>query len=226
MVVPKMFAHDHAYIFQNADRRIIFAIPYEQDFTLIGTTDLEYHGKIGQAHIDASEIAYLCEQASRYSRRRSRCKTWSGVIPGCGRCLMKVTAPTLRRSRVTTAGSGPPRRTADVDLGWQDHHSANWLRRRLIRLRPCLGQARPSWTADAVLPGGDLRHWGVADALRPLENQRLKKEAARRFPVVPEAVRRRWLRSYGTRMAQLLAEHALGDELAPGLYDSVGGSFA
>jgi glycerol-3-phosphate dehydrogenase len=66
IVVPKMFDHDHAYIFQNPDRRIIFAIPYEGDFTLIGTTDVEHHGAIGEARIDASETAYLCEQASRY----------------------------------------------------------------------------------------------------------------------------------------------------------------
>ena len=66
IVVPKMFDHDHAYIFQNPDKRIIFAIPYETDFTLIGTTDVEHYGAVGEARIDASEIRYLCEQASRY----------------------------------------------------------------------------------------------------------------------------------------------------------------
>ena len=66
IVVPKMFDHDHAYIFQNPDKRIIFAIPYEQNFTLIGTTDVEHLGAVGEARIDASETAYLCEQASRY----------------------------------------------------------------------------------------------------------------------------------------------------------------
>ncbi|MBI3231080.1 MAG: glycerol-3-phosphate dehydrogenase, partial [Burkholderiales bacterium] len=66
IVVPRMFAHDHAYIFQNPDKRIIFAIPYQQDYTLIGTTDLEYHGDPGQVSIAEDEIAYLCEMASRY----------------------------------------------------------------------------------------------------------------------------------------------------------------
>ena len=66
IVVPKMFDHDHAYIFQNPDKRIIFAIPYEQDFTLIGTTDVEHLGAVGEARINASETTYLCEQASRY----------------------------------------------------------------------------------------------------------------------------------------------------------------
>ncbi|HPW13668.1 MAG TPA: glycerol-3-phosphate dehydrogenase, partial [Thermomonas sp.] len=66
IVVHKLFDHDHAYIFQNPDKRIIFAIPYERDFTLIGTTDVEHRGPIGEARIDAAETDYLCEQASRY----------------------------------------------------------------------------------------------------------------------------------------------------------------
>ena len=48
IVVPRLFAHDHAYIFQNPDKRIIFAIPYEGDFTLIGTTDVEHDGPSGR----------------------------------------------------------------------------------------------------------------------------------------------------------------------------------
>ena len=69
IVVPQLFDHDHAYIFQNPDKRIIFAIPYEGDFTLIGTTDVEHRGPVGEARIDAAETAYLCEQASRYFAR-------------------------------------------------------------------------------------------------------------------------------------------------------------
>jgi glycerol-3-phosphate dehydrogenase len=65
-VVRKLFDHDHAYIFQNPDKRIIFGIPFQDEFTLIGTTDVEYHGAVGQARIDRREVAYLCEQASRY----------------------------------------------------------------------------------------------------------------------------------------------------------------
>jgi glycerol-3-phosphate dehydrogenase len=69
IVVKKLFDHDHAYIFQNPDKRIIFAIPYEGDFTLIGTTDVEIDGAPDSARIDADEINYLCEQASRYFTR-------------------------------------------------------------------------------------------------------------------------------------------------------------
>ncbi|TMG97645.1 MAG: glycerol-3-phosphate dehydrogenase, partial [Betaproteobacteria bacterium] len=69
IIVPRCFEHDHAYIFQNPDKRIIFAIPYEEHFTLIGTTDVELQGDPGRAHINADETAYLCEQASRYFKK-------------------------------------------------------------------------------------------------------------------------------------------------------------
>jgi glycerol-3-phosphate dehydrogenase len=70
IVVQALFTHEHAYIFQNPDKRIIFAIPYEQDFTLIGTTDVEHQGvRSDQARIDDDEVRYLCEQASRYFER-------------------------------------------------------------------------------------------------------------------------------------------------------------
>ena len=85
IVVRRLFEHDHAYIFQNPDKRIIFAIPYEDDFTLIGTTDVEHHGPVGEARIDDAEIAYLCEQASRYFERALKPEdvvwSYSGVRP-------------------------------------------------------------------------------------------------------------------------------------------------
>ena len=70
IVVQKLFEHDHAYIFQNADGRIIFAIPYERDFTLIGTTDIEHHGAIGEARAEPDEIAYLASRRATTSRSR------------------------------------------------------------------------------------------------------------------------------------------------------------
>ena len=66
IVVRKLFDHDNAYIFQNADRRIIFAIPYEQDYTLIGTTDVDFTGDLSNIKITAEEIDYLCGAANEY----------------------------------------------------------------------------------------------------------------------------------------------------------------
>src|SRR5262249_31382636 len=85
IVVPKLFDHERCYIFQNTDGRIVFAIPYEQDFTLIGTTDQDYHGELGNIHASAAEIAYLCSVANGYFARQIAPKdvvwTYSGVRP-------------------------------------------------------------------------------------------------------------------------------------------------
>ena len=88
----KLYDHDRAYIFQNADGRIIFAIPYEDDFTLIGTTDRDYHGRSGQGDgISRGEIAYLCAAASEYFAEP--------VTPRRRRLDLFRRAPALRRRR-------------------------------------------------------------------------------------------------------------------------------
>src|SRR5690606_21937716 len=85
VVVPKLFDHDHAYIFQNADNRIIFAIPYERDFTLIGTTDQDYKGDPASVAATDAEIEYLCASASEYFAKpvnpSDAVWTYSGVRP-------------------------------------------------------------------------------------------------------------------------------------------------
>ena len=61
IVVPKLFDHDHCYIFQNPDGRIVFAIPYQDDFTLIGTTDVDFKGDPAKVEISGDEVDYLCK---------------------------------------------------------------------------------------------------------------------------------------------------------------------
>ena len=95
IVVPQLFEHDHAYIFQNPDKRIIFAIPYEGDFTLIGTTDVEHHGRDPARRASTPhETAYLCEQASRYFER-------AGHAGRRGLELLRRAAAARRRRRAT-----------------------------------------------------------------------------------------------------------------------------
>ena len=85
IVVRRLYDHPYAYIFQNPDRRIVFAIPYENEFTLIGTTDVDYHGDPGEPAIDDDERAYLVAMANRYFARdlsdRDVLWTYSGVRP-------------------------------------------------------------------------------------------------------------------------------------------------
>lgn len=99
IVTRRLFDHDHAYIFQNPDKRIIFAIPYERDFTLIGTTDVEYRDDPSRVAIDRDETRYLCESINRYFKRKispadvSSCTCRFCRFPGRGCCRR----PSLRR---------------------------------------------------------------------------------------------------------------------------------
>ncbi|OJF97404.1 glycerol-3-phosphate dehydrogenase [Pararhizobium antarcticum] len=85
IVVPKLYAHDRCFIFQNSDNRILFAIPYEEEYTLIGTTDRDFTGDLDNFDATAEEIAYLCRSASRYFRKpildTDVCWSYSGVRP-------------------------------------------------------------------------------------------------------------------------------------------------
>ena len=222
IVVPKMFDHDHAYIFQNPDKRIIFAIPYEDHFTLIGTTDVEHHGAVGEARIDAAETAYLCEQASRYFAKpvapQDVVWSYSGVRP------------------LLDDESGDPSAVTRDYLLELDTEQAPLLTvwggkittfRKLaeeaadLLMAPLGGAAkRGAWTHGAALPGGDLSAW-IGTAQRPdTDFTRFAQAAALRYPQLPAALCQRLARAYGARIEVLLASgpNGLGSEVAPGLF--------
>ncbi|MEO5844407.1 MAG: glycerol-3-phosphate dehydrogenase [Caldimonas sp.] len=219
IVVPKLFEHDHAYIFQNADKRIIFAIPYEGDFTLIGTTDVEHHGAVGAAKIDAGEIAYLCEQASRYFERAVKPEhvvwTYSGVRP-----LLEDEA------------GDPSAVTRDYQLDLDDAEApllTVWggkitTFRKLAEeaadlLAPALPTTRGAWTHGAALPGGDLSAF-IGKAQRPdTDFVRFKQVLAVRRPTLPAPILHRLARAYGSLIETLLAGSGLGAHVAAGLHE-------
>ena len=214
VVVPRLFAHRFAYIFQNEDRRIVFAIPYEHAFTLLGTTDVDYCADPAAVSADASELAYLCDLANRYFRQpitpAEVVWSYSGVRPlladeasdptsvtrDYALELEREPAPLLSvfGGKITTY-----RRLAEdsVDLLCQA------LGRRLMR-----------WTAGARLPGGDLPHGSFAAFLRSV---------GRRYPWLGERLRLRYAQSYGTRLERVLGTAAaprdLGAEILPQLYE-------
>lgn len=163
IVVPRLFEHDHAYIFQNPDKRIIFAIPYQDEFTLIGTTDIELNGDDpGAARIAEEEIAYLCMQASRYFDKPVKPAdvvwTYSGVRP-----LLDDASGDPRPSRATTCSSRTPPRHRCCRCGAaRSPPSASWPRTRPTRSARCSasrarsvrpGPMAPSWPA-AIFPHG------------------------------------------------------------------------
>jgi len=227
IVVPRLFEHDRAYIFQNADGRITFAIPYEEAFTLIGTTDVEHRGPIGGARIDAAEIEYLCAQASRYFERAVTPDdvvwTYSGVRPLLDDEHGNPAAVTRDYRLELDAQGGAPllsvwggKLTTFRKLSEEAATLlVSALRERGVRA------SRDAWTEDAALPGGDVVAWlgERAVARREVEaNMELFIAALQaRHAEVAAPLLRRLARAYGTRAAPLL-ERGLGAEIAPGLH--------
>ena len=247
VVVRKLFEHDHAYIFQNPDKRIIFAIPYEGEFTLIGTTDVEHHGEIGAARIDTGEIDYLCEQASRYFERPVRPAdvvwSYSGVRPllddesGDPSAVTRdyeleldtgksgaLAAPLLSvwGGKITTfrklAEEAADLLCAPLTAAATTASATTHPRTQSIA-QPQI-PPRSAWTRDASLPGGDLSDW-IGKAQRPdTDFLRFVQALALRHPLLPAPLCHRLARSYGSRVGTLLGDCALGAEVAPGLFEA------
>ena len=220
IVVPKMFDHDHAYIFQNPDKRIIFAIPYEHDYTLIGTTDVETTGPIGQARIDASETSYLCEQASRYFARpvtpADVVWTYSGVRPLLDDDTGDPSAVTrdylldldLAQAPLLTVWGGK------ITTFRKLAEEAADLLAAPLRI------GKGAWTHGASLPGGDLRAWIGAPRKPDVDFARFVLELAARHPTLSAALRLRLARAYGARVELVLKGGELGAEVAPDLFEA------
>ncbi len=221
IVVPKLFDHAYAYIFQHPDGRIVFAIPYERDFTLIGTTDIDYQGDLDQVAIGADEIAYLCQLASRYFERAVTPDhvrwSYSGVRPLLHEADASAAAVT-RDFRLEHDTSAAPMLTVYggkiTTFRKLAEEAVNWI-------APALGKRAPGWTASACLPGGDL--YGELPSSRSvLEFDQWVGGLQRRFPWLPAPLTARYARAYGTRSMCMLAGCAsladLGREILPGLY--------
>ena len=211
IVVPKLYDHPECYIFQNADGRIFFLIPYERDFTLIGTTDQEFHGDPADVRASAEEIAYLCAGASEYLGAPVTPDmvvwTYSGVRPlyddgstaaqdATRDYVLKLDtdgAPLLSvfGGKITTY-----RRLAESALA------------PLMPLLPAADGREAGWTGRESLPGGDFPIDGF--------EAELAKTGAR-YGFVPPATLRRLLRAYGTEIHVLLAGGELGPMLGADL---------
>ncbi|HXQ64833.1 MAG TPA: glycerol-3-phosphate dehydrogenase [Steroidobacteraceae bacterium] len=213
IVVPRLFDHSFAYIFQNVDRRIIFAIPYERAFTLIGTTDVEYHGDPARAAISAEEVTYLCELGSRYFARAVTPAdvvfSFSGVRPLLEDESADPTSVT-RDYRLELEADGPALLSV---FGGKITTYRRLAEDALARLMPLLGAKGAPWTHAAPLPGGDLPGGDYAAYRAAL---------AQRFPEFAPALLDRWSRAYGTRLNRMLGaatcEAELGEEVVPGLH--------
>jgi glycerol-3-phosphate dehydrogenase len=207
IVVPKLFDHDRGYIFQVPEQRIVFALPFAQDFTLIGTTNEEFSSDLDAVAPSAEEVVYLCRAVSEFFRVRVEpihvVWAFAGVRSlhddGSNRPEDVTrdyhltldepyrTAPllTIYGGKITTF-----RRLAEDALGRLAHFFP--LRRR--------------WTASAPLPGGDFP-WNEFDA----RAARLRSDR----PFLDEREARRLFRAYGTRVERVLGEAQSRDDISP-----------
>ncbi|SEJ23518.1 glycerol-3-phosphate dehydrogenase [Paraburkholderia diazotrophica] len=218
IVTRRLFDHDHAYIFQNPDKRIIFAIPYERDFTLIGTTDLEYGGDPSKVAITEEETRYLCDSINRYFKKpiapRDVCWTYSGVRPLLEDENADNPSAVTRDYRLeldAPAGEAP---LLSV-FGGKITTFRKLAEEAVDELTRALGDVRPSWTARAPLPGGD-----IADA----DFERFAAQFQQQHAWLPADLARRFARAYGTRAARVTGNARsladLGHRFAPGLYEA------
>lgn len=226
IVVPRLFEHDHAYIFQNPDKRIIFAIPYEERFTMIGTTDVELSGDPRDARVDDDEVAYLCEQASRYFTRpvKPADVVWSfaGVRPLLDDASGDPSAVTRDYMLESNTEAAP---LLSV-WGGKITTFRKLAEEAADEIGRMLGESasRRAWTRGASLPGGDLSAW-IGQPHRPdTDFERFVIAVRSRHPWLDAPLARRLARAYGSRMERVLggagSRAGLGAEVAPGLFEA------
>lgn len=214
IVLPALYGHDHAYLLQQPDRRIVFAIPFERQFTLVGTTDVDFHGDPAEAGIDAAQVDYLCAAVNRsFGRHIERSDvlwSFSGVRP-----------------LLDDAQANPSVVSRDylLDLDSDGAPLLNVFGGKLTTYRRLAEQAvdlllhgraacPPAWTGTgAVLPGGSRG--------TPAQVQAWLCE---RWPWLPPALAARWAGSYGCRAERIIGDAdalpALGEHFGADLYQA------
>lgn len=205
IVVKKLYDHDRCYIFQNGDGRIIFAIPYENDFTLIGTTDRDYTGDPKDVKISQEETDYLLSAASEYFAKPVTKDeivwTYSGVRPLFDDGASAAQEAT-RDYVLKVEGDAATGAVVNV-FGGKLTTSRRLAESVLEKIEEVLGKKGAAWTKKSTLPGGDFGPLSF-DA----EVRRLGKD----YPDLPGTLLKRLMRLYGTKARVLLGDaRSVGD---------------
>lgn len=202
IIVPKLHDQKHAYILQNEDKRIVFVLPYEEDFSLIGTTDVDYKGDPGFVRIDQDEINYLLDVTNQHFNTKVSTSdivhSYSGVRP-----LMDDESDNAQAV------------TRDYTLNLQEKEFGipilsvfggkittyrKLAQAAVDKLKPYFPQMKACQTKLEALPGGDFE-----------DHESLQKSLAATYPWLPEKILRRFVRSYGT-FSKLILESSSGLE--------------
>ncbi len=215
IVVPRLYEGDHAFMLQNDDRRIVFAIPYEGDFTLVGTTDEAWNEAPGKATISAGETRYLINTIRRYFERTVAESDivwrYSGIRPLYDDKAAAASAVT--RDYVLDLDARDGRAPLLSIFGGKITTYRKLAEHAMRELAPLLPGAGPAWTDGAVLPGGDM-----ADG----DFDRFLTELMARYPAFPASLLTRLARAYGTQVETVLGDARvpvdLGNDFGGGLY--------
>ena len=206
IVVNRLHDHDGCYIFQNSDGRIVFAIPYEQDFTLIGTTDRDFRGDLDDVRITAEEVDYICSAASEYfSRpitREDVVWTYSAVRPLYDDGASKAQEATRDYVLKVEGANGEPK-LLNI-FGGKITTYRRLAQSALTEIDRAFGRKTSDWTGDVALPGGEFPFDGAGEQARALADD---------YPFLDAVTVRRLVRCYGTRARQILGDARSLDDL-------------
>jgi glycerol-3-phosphate dehydrogenase len=196
--VRRLYEGDFAFILQNPDKRIVFAVPYENDFTLIGTTDIPYEDDPADVTISDDEMNYLCESVSRYFRKpvtpADVVRSYSGVRPLYDDHAENASAVTRDYVLDVEGGGGQPALLSV--FGGKITTFRKLAEHALQKLLPAMGrEVGVAWTSGTPLPGGDMPGADFDAYLATLITK---------YPAFPEPLLRRLVRAYGTHAVQIL----------------------
>ena len=214
IIVPKMYPEDKAFIMQNDDQRIVFAIPYLEKFTLIGTTDQEYHADPNRVEITQDEIDYLLNVCNDHFKKQLTqadiLHTFSGVRALCDDESDQAAAVT--RDYTLTLDDDVNQAPLLVIFGGKITTYRKLAEAALAKIQPFFNAVGQAWTEKALLPGAENLH-----SVDTLVEQILVKVKA-----LAKETAMRWAHAYGTRVWNFLAHinHAqeLGQDFGFGLY--------
>jgi glycerol-3-phosphate dehydrogenase len=205
IIVRRRFETDNVYVLQNTDRRLIYASPFQRDFTMIGTVARAFKGDPAAVAMAANEVAYLCDAANRYFRERIDA---SDVIRSFAGVNLVAGRPGKRLVREGTVLFDARRRKAPLLTVFGGDATTARLRaeRAVSRLLPFYPMS-PRWSAQAALPGGDF----------PPQQFDAQIEAAReRWKFLTEDQALRLVSAYGSRLDQVLGDARARADLGPG----------
>jgi len=196
IVVPRLHDQTEAYILQNEDQRIVFVIPYEQDFSLIGTTDIDYQGDPSAAAISDSETAYLLTIANRYFSHQSTgadiVMSYAGIRP-----LLddESSSPQAVTRDYTLVLDEPDQQAPLLSIfGGKITTYRKLAEAAMDALSDYFPDSGSKWTAASPLPGGNFT-----------TRTELQTQLQRQYPWLSESLAGRFVRSYGTLCETILA---------------------